>query len=271
MDIQSIPAADRVELSNQSKEEVLQQFATPDIPFEVKFCFQPLVQHIQSLKDSEDQAEAFLVNHILTRLEEAPELAQPIEDMSIIERYNDIAELFMLFLFPPALRDKMMAKVMKPYGLKPLYETPLLHKLWHQNRMKYTIDTSTNVFKFNRTIPACVAILNEFYGQEIDLEPPIFVMVEHEDCKLPKHYRIQLNNDFVAIKKLKPLKPLSQEQINHLLSNIYDTDLWLQYIPPENFAFHGMVIGYMSDITEVESLSRIKFSLLERDAVTKPD
>ena len=117
-------------------------------------------------------------------------------------------------------------------------------------------------------IGACSLILNRYYGQDIKVDVPIILSIQHENCHIERYYKTQLNFDFVKIKQLKPLKPISQDQIHTMLSNIYDIDLWLEYLPIDHFEFEGFTVGYLVDITEEEALSRIKFSLLERDAVT---
>ncbi|MEM9328222.1 MAG: hypothetical protein AAGA85_21320, partial [Bacteroidota bacterium] len=61
--------------------------------------------------------------------------------------------------------------------------------------------------------------------------------LKREDTDLEQHFKGIVNNEFVEIKKLKPLKAISQNDINLLLSRPNDIDLWLQHIPPENFEF----------------------------------
>lgn len=270
MDIPTLPKPPAQDLSTQSPEDILSTLGINDIPFTEKLSLEPLLKHIDHLQKSKDRGEAFLAKAIMQRVEKTPELLLPIEEEKILEKHKEVLELLMLFVFPPALRETTLAKVVRPFGITSLYETPKLQKLWKENRAEYTINKDSNIFYCNSTIRACTFILNKFYGQNIEIESPMLLSVREIDCPIQRHFRTQLNLDYIDIKKTKPLKPLTQEQINHLLSNIYDIDLWLQYLPPENFEFHGLAIGQMIDITEVEALSRIKYALLERDAVVNP-
>ena len=116
-------------------------------------------------------------------------------------------------------------------------------------------------------IKACAHILNSFYGQNIQFKEPIIFSAWDDEGHISKHYTAEMDLRFVEVKKIRPLKNLSHGEIQNLLSNVYDVDLWLHHLPPENFEFHGMVVGNLIDITEQESLSRLKHVLLSKDAV----
>src|SRR5690606_7257673 len=59
--------------------------------------------------------------------------------------------------------------------------------------------------------------------------------------------------------------------VKFLTEKIYDLDLLLQYIRPENFEFHGFIILKLTDVTEGEMLSSIKYDLIRKDAVSNPE
>ena len=255
-------------VSPYDEEEVLKKIGVSSIPFQTKMSFLPLIECIENRLDSDDYAEVFLSKHILNLIKkEAPELREPIEDLSLVEKHKDLMHLMMLELFPPALRNTQLAKVSEPFGMKPLYMTPSLEKLWSENTVDFVTNKSSNIIHCATLIRACSLILNRFYGQNLVIDPPISLTVKRPDSSLQRYYKTQMNLNFIEVKKTKPLKPLSQEQINNLLSNIYDVDLWLEHIPADAFEFHGFIIGELVDITEEESLSRLKFTLLGKDAV----
>lgn len=255
-------------ISPEDEEVVLKKIGINSIPFKTRLSFLPLIECIEKRVDSGDYAESFLARNILERLEtEAPELKEPIEDISKMEKYKPLVQLMMLELFPPALRNTQLAKVAEPFGMKPLYMTPSLEKLWSENTVDFVTKKSSNIIHCATLIRACSLILNRFYDQNLTIDPPISLTVKKPDSSLQRFYKTRMNLNFIHVKPVKPLKPLSQDQINHLLSNIYDIDLWLEHIPVDAFEFHGFVIGELVDITEEESLSRLKFTLLGKDAV----
>lgn len=241
------------------------------VPFKSKLSFAPLIEHIKILKNSEDFGQAFLAEEIMSRLEKAPELTQPIEDEDLekLMEHKALLELMMLSFLTPINRDNQYVKVSKPFDLQPIYATPAAQKLMQEG--KPILNVSQDMLYSTNIIRACSLILNKFYGQQLHIDPLMtFAFKEHE-TKLTRHFKVQVALNYTDAIALKPLKALSQEQINDLLSNIYDVDLWLRHIPPENFEIHGFVIGNMIDITAEQVLSQLKYKLLEKNAVVEPE
>ncbi len=247
--------------------DVLKQLDIGEMPFRFKLSFAPLLEAIKEKAESENAVEAAMGGLVMSRLKEAPELWHPIEDRSVLETHKEIIDMLMLMVVPPALRRKELIKVSAPFEMKPVYMTTLLESHVHANNFRYVINQKPGFTFCSMVISACSFILNEFYGQDLRIDSPLSISISRPDTGMERHYKTRLDTEYVRIKKLKPLKPLSQEQVNELLSNVYDVDLWLRYIPPENFEFTGFTIGTLIDITEEEALSRLKFALLERDAV----
>ncbi len=71
------------------------------------------------------------------------------------------------------------------------------------------------------TVMACSLILNKFYGKKLNIEPLISFTIRFSDTGGERHYKAQMNMDYTEIHALKKPKPLTEEQINQLLSNIY--------------------------------------------------
>ena len=54
-----------------------------------------------------------------------------------------------------------------------------------------------------------------------------------------------------------------------MTEKIYDVDLWMQYIRPDDFEFQGFMVMRLVDVTEQEMLSSIKYDLLKKNAVSE--
>ena len=253
----------------EADKDIFEQLEMERIPFSSSLSFAPMIELIREKADGGRSTEAALASMILDRLEEAPELDGPIEDASILRKHADIVDTLMLMVIPPSQRQDQLIKVSAPFEMNPVYCTPPLERLVREKKVNYEINHSPGITFCSMVINACSFILNEFYGQNLRFHSPMSISIRRPGEELERHYKTKMDTSFVRIIKRKPLKPLSQEQINHLLSNVYDIDLWLQHIPPENFEFQGFMVGNLIDITEEEALSRLKYALLERDAVVE--
>ncbi|MEZ5043052.1 MAG: hypothetical protein R2828_24360 [Saprospiraceae bacterium] len=239
------------------------------IPYPSTLCFEPLVEYIEEKQYSEDYAEAFLAKTLLERIALTPELRGPIEDRGLLEQFKDTLQLMMLCFLPPALRDTQLVKLSAPFEMDHIYSTPAMEKLKDGKEIQFETNQSNSVFECSAITRASSLILNRFYGQNIDVDPSLTISVTDKNG-LVRFYKTIMDFQFLKIKLLKPLKPLSQEQINEMLSNMYDTKLWLTHLPADHFEFTGFTIGHLVDITEEESLSRLRYHLLEKNTLVDP-
>lgn len=259
---------DMSELTQMDKELV--KLGLHQIPYKSRLSFAPLIDQIRQMADSDDFGQAYLAREILRRLEDAPDLLQPIERYEQILQHHDLIELMMLTFLPAAGRENILIKVSKPFDLKPVYFTPAAKKLMECGAISASLDVPQETLYSTTIIRICSLILNKFYGQQLNLAPMMTFTIRNPETNLLQYYKLQLNLSYTDVIAHQPPQEISQDQINQLMVNIYDTDLWLEHLPPENFELHGFIIGNMIDITEEEALSQLKYRLLEKDAVVAP-
>ena len=238
-----------------------------DFPFVSKLSFVPLINHWKNKVGSGDAGEAILAREIIKRLDNSLEFLAPVTNNKVLEKNKDLVELLLTGIYPSAFRDQQLAMATKPFHVNGFYFTPPLKYFIAKDNIDISLNIESELVRSSTIIRACCMILNSFYGQRIDYEEPIMYSIDGGKKLGERHYKSELNLQFVEIKKTKPLKRLSQEQINYLLSNIYDIETWLEYIPPTHFEFHGVVSINLIDVTVDESLSRLKHILLDRDGV----
>ena len=122
-----------------------------------------------------------------------------------------------------------------------------------------------------KTVKACLLILEKFYGVKIGLEKPILFTLRNADTGLDKVYRVEINHQFCEIISKGKLRPIEKHVLKFLTEKIYDVDLWMQYIRPEDFEFQGFMVMRLVDVTEQEMLSSIKYDLLKKNAVSEEE
>jgi len=249
-------------------EDLQKEIGIGKVPFPTYLSFRPLIE-LMTKTAKEKKLFEFVTEGetILQRLNTMPEIMGPITDPELLNKNRPLVNFLINSVLPPVSQDHTLAKLSVPFQLSAFYMTPALQELKNNHNVKYEINRDPQLMYCATLVGACVLVLNRFYGQNIDIEPPFSISVTYPDSKIQRFFKLKMDTSFVEIKATKPLKPLSQEEINTLLSNIYDTDLWLKAIPAENFEFHGFTINSMLEITEEEALSRIKQQLLRKDAI----
>jgi hypothetical protein len=107
-------------------------------------------------------------------------------------------------------------------------------------------------------------ILNFHYGFKLDFKRPFFYDIPDANG-IMKHYRILYNADFIDIIPTKKAKKLTQVDIDQLLDNSDNLELWKEKIPPGSFICKGFVISNMFDVTAEHAISEIKSNLIAND------
>ena len=269
--------------SNSQPEALAPSLPSPDspmdthdpFPFERTLSLVPLIEFWREVAEEDGSARADLARTILTRLEEAPELLRPLEDFSPLEKHRELLDLMMSAVFPMALSEKSYAAAFVPFKLASFYATPALTRLRLIERMKEDIiegpPERQSEMMTTRALKAYHYILREHYGVGLDLDYPMIVTTTDERTGLKKHYNIAIDTRFTTIERRGPLKALAPEVLQRLLNEPTNLALWMDTLPPEQFAFHGFVIMTAVDVTAQQVLSRLKDDLLQRNALTSSD
>ncbi len=237
------------------------------LPFRSRLNFSKLIANWKTQLDSEDLTVKKLAETLFEKLEDAPEFYGPIDDYSILEEHQDVVDIFLGGLLPISRRKSVMSVVTNPFNPDGFYKTPGFEQLYQKKKVGLLLSKEPEIMESFLVIRPSVEILNQFYGQNVDIDYPTIFTVQTEDKGLEKHYKSEIDLSFMEVKAVKPLQELTPSQINELLHNVNNLELWQKYIPPENFEFHGVAVMNLVDVTDEEALSRLKFILLEKDAV----
>ena len=238
------------------------------MPYRAVLCLRPLVERWRErLATTSDAATRLLGERIVTYADAHPDLLCSGIDPVVLRDHDAFMSLLMAACFPIERRSTQMGKASAPFSMDYLYETPRLRELKEDSNMCYTFNKSPELFFATTLVEVCSVILNKFYGQDIEVEPQAIVSLRPKSGGVERHFKTDQVLRFFDIELLKPLPELTQEQINELLSNIYNHDLWTRYLPPDHFLIHGLMAVNMIEVTAEETLSRLKYQLLERDAV----
>lgn len=119
----------------------------------------------------------------------------------------------------------------------------------------------TNIPREFDYIMKCTVILQFYYGYNLDFKRPFFFDIPDSNGVM-RRYRILYNADFMEIIPTDKAKPVSQDDVDELLENFYNLDLWKEKIPPNSFLARGFVISNMFDVTAEHSVSEIKSTLI---------
>lgn len=234
-------------------------------PFILKVSFNKFLNHYEYLSKSNDEFIAAKAKRILKHQEPFPFLREGFSDISLLDKYKKEIKYILQDSFSELLTKNEIKTASVPF-----------HNLIFNSseRFKNIIKTAGNDFELKiKNMPeddtyiiACTIILNFCYGYNLNFKRPFFYEIPDSNGVM-RYYKILYNADFTEIIPTVNAKKITQEDYDELLDNFDNIDVWKEKFPPNSHLFKGFVISNIFDVTDDQSISNIKSTLIEESSV----
>ncbi|TXE19348.1 GAF domain-containing protein [Psychroserpens burtonensis] len=232
-------------------------------PFTLKVSFDQILKHYEVLSKSDDEFIAAKACRVLKTAEGYPELRDGIiNSQDLVTREKEI-RIILQDSFSPILTKNEIKTASVPF-----------HNLIFNSseRFKSIIETAGDDFELQiKNMPeddsyiiACTIILSFCYGYHINFKRPFYYEIPDANG-IMQYYKILYNADFVEIIPSKNAPKITQEDVDELLDNFDNMEMWKEKFPPNSYTFKGFVISNIFNITDDQSISNIKSSLIGED------
>ena len=234
-----------------------------EFPLKRVISFHKLLEHYERLAEGDDEFLAQKAKYILKAQAPYPELRDGFCDISLLKEHEKVIKIILQDSFAEVLGKNEIKTATLPY-VDVIFNS--------SERFGQIIKAAGKDFELKvRGIPeelsyimGCAIILNFYYGFKLDFKRPMFYDIP--DAKgVMKHYRILYNADFMDLIPTENAKDLTQADLEELLENVDNVEVWKEKIPPNSFISKGFVISNMFDATTEHSISEIKSSLISND------
>lgn len=238
------------------------------LPFHLQINFKKLINWWKEQALLPDPFESNRAKEVLMRIEKRPELSRPFDNFSLIEKYQEDIHLLLSPFFPSLTTTNEIKAAGIPFR-------PMLFNL--TKRFANILDGINDDILIPESnadliyMFSCITILNSYYKANLSLTPNLFFNIRDKQTAIVRRYRAFINVDFTEIVPGKNVQPLTEKEIYELTNNFGNTELWKKKIPPDSFKFEGFTILTLFDVTRDESVSALKFDLIKKDSLTRPD
>ncbi|OXG08414.1 hypothetical protein BC749_104199 [Flavobacterium araucananum] len=235
-------------------------------PFTTIISFHKLIESFEEIALSNVDYRANYAKAILKQIEPIPEFRTGIQDFSIIKNNEALIKNLLADLFPTALTQNEIKAVTIPFQNISFNYTDRFKKILRNAGDEFNMeirDFDDHQFYVNN----CCLILGVYYKQKIDFNKPFFYDIPDEDG-VEKHYRILYNADFMEIIPTENALDLTQDDIDLLMDNYGDIELWKSKFPQGSWILKGFGIVSLFDATTESAISNLKSNLLKPDAKT---
>jgi len=255
-------------VSISNNDEII--LSVEEFPFKTSLSLSPLIAYWENKEKTDPNCNAARVRELADLLRNTPELTGTIKDVAIIEQHEETMDILMEDIFPSALWEHELMAAVVPFRFESFYATPKLEELQLLNGGNHTdklnLDLKTLLFRL--TLSAYTIILEKFYNANFSIDEPFIFIIKDKFTGLPRHYKLSIDLKFMEVKAKGGLQELSVQEINFLINRYNDLDLWMMKLPPENFEFSGFSIYDLTEVTKEETVSSLRFDLLDRGSVS---
>ncbi len=233
-------------------------------PFKTLISFHKLIKDLEEIAMSDIGYKSNYSKDLLNQIKDRPEFIDGIDNLDVIRDNQDLIKNLLADLFPTALTLNEIKAITLPFHDFTFNYSERFKKILEDVGMPFDISIiDMNVHQFY--IMNCTLILNGYYNQNLDFGKPLF-------CEIPdkkgiiKHYRILYNADFLEIYPTESTRFLTQTEIEELIDNYDNIDLWEKAFPHNSWFLKGFAIISLVDVTVESAVSNLKSNLLKSDA-----
>jgi hypothetical protein len=240
-----------------------------NMPIQRVISFNKLLNYYDELANSEDQFLVVKAKRVLDAQAPYPELRDGFTDLSLLETHKDVISIICEDIFSEVLGNNEIKAASLPYDNIIFNTSKRFQKILNEAGPDFEPKIRNQEEDMNYKI-AAIVLLNFYYGFKLDFSRPYFYDIP-DATGVMHHYRILYNADFLELIPTERANDLTQDDVNELLENYDDIDLWKEKIPPGSFISKGFVISNMFDVTSEHSISEIKSALISNDQENKDE
>nr|WP_298924308.1 GAF domain-containing protein [uncultured Allomuricauda sp.] len=222
--------------------------------------FNKLLEHYDEQLKSKDKFLANRAKYVLEAQAPFPELREGFNDVKLLKKHKDVISIILADTFAPVLTKNEIKTASTPFENLVFNSSERFQDILKNAGEGFELEIRNLPMDINY-IMKCTVVLNFYYGFKMDFKRPLFYDIPDTNGVM-RHYRILYNADFMEIIPTEKSKELSQSDVDELLENFENVELWKEKIPPNSFISKGFVISNMFDVTAEHSISEIKSTLI---------
>jgi hypothetical protein len=191
------------------------------------------------------------------------ELRDGFEDVSLLEKNEDLIRLLLADLFPTGLTNNEIKAASIPLSNITFNYTERFKSILKDAGKDFEIELR-NIDDDEFYVFCCCLILQSYFNRDIRSTIPFYYDIPNHQG-IMKHYKISVNADFTEVFPKEGTRIPSEEVIDTLLENLDDFKLWKKYFPSKSWILRGFSIVSLVDCTSEVALSDLKSSMISID------
>jgi hypothetical protein len=243
-----------------------QEASTQVFPFKTRISLRPFIERVTLLSQQEEKPESDFAKVVLERIGAFPELTGSELTREALTARPDLLAMIMSVFFNPLFSEQKIGYIVSPFSSRVMYATPDLVQILQSGNYEVSVEANEEEVIKKMIANAYSLILSRLYSKKFEPIFPGYFTIRHKTTGLERHYRINVVPDFVKLSVADNLPAVSLEQVTQLYQKPFEQSEWLELLPPEYFEFKGILIIFLTEVTQQETKARIKNRLLGKES-----
>jgi hypothetical protein len=241
--------------------------------FRSHLSFQPLLKAWKEIAANDNDIASRTCREFSSRFLQHPELIEPVEDYKLLDQHEQLIKEAMTTIFPVSMSvKKQLYAVTVPFENKVIFASSLFKNSFVDEKNNYVLPLSKQVEENIATGKLNFAykmILRKFYNIELPGGNSFICSYPEPKENIDNYFELEWDPQFVDTTTSMDLPPLPEE----FRLKCYSSDDLIHYpelfrlLPLSQFVFDGIMIVYLRQVTERESIERIGNILQDENAL----
>lgn len=231
-----------------------------NLPFTLEISFNKLIERYEELANSDDEFIAAKARRILKTQKPFPILRDGFSKTSVLKKHEKEIQVLMQDSFSEVLSLNEIKTASVPYHNFIFNASKRFKKIIKEAGPDFEL-VIKNMPEDDWYILSCTIIMGFYYNYEINFKRPLYYEIPDKNG-IVRIYKILYNADFMEIIPTENAPKLTNDDFDELLDNFENVDLWKEKFPPNSYVSKGFVISNIFDVTDDQSISNIKTTLI---------
>jgi hypothetical protein len=230
--------------------------------------FSPYYKHLQKRIQNPNEQFLNFYLYVIQKLEEYPELLQPMHNPEIIEKHENLFQLIAATIFPLSIdNDLEYFALGTPYKFEVFFYSDSFAEYFSPDEQGYITFPPERPFEQIQSEYMTMAyrlIFRKFFSFEIRVPERRTNRWVDKVTGLPRYSRIHIDESFIDVNVIRELPPFPEGLIDQSTGAIIDLLRLQQEFPLSLFSFEGFIIRRsIVDVTVEECVTEVKNALID--------
>jgi len=244
-------------------------FIDESFPFPTSLSLEKVIDFWVREADRATSPWGAQAREILRDLESAPELRGPRIDPDDARRRSRLVRMLLSAHFPASTAGAY-GSAGEPFSANTIFQTPGSERLGVLGEEALFTGTryDPEMMAHGMVMAGYEQVLEFLYGIDVDFDAPLVVTVMDPDTELHRHFQLVWDSRFMTITEREGARRATPEELDRLLSEPMDFELWSRVLPPGDFEIGGLGVSWAVEVTAPEANSLLREALLRTDALS---